>query len=271
MTAFQVGAIQVRVIRDGMLRLDPQRILGGQPESAWRDEVERDADGFVHLSVHCLVVRAAGKLAILDTGLGLSESSPSTPSVLGLRGQLMPELQRLGVGADDVDAVVLSHAHGDHIGGNVLGGRPAFTRARYHIGAADVLQYTGDGPAATPFHTEQIVVLSEREQLEPSDGEVEVLPGVRILPTPGHTPGHVCVGLTSAREHALYLGDLVHQPAQIAHPDWSPVFDWMPQMSARARQALLDRASADGALLLTAHFPYPGVGRATAGRWLGGA
>src|SRR5205814_119799 len=90
MSAFQVGAIRVQVIEDGMLRLDPQRLLGGQPESAWRDEVELDDGGLVRVSVHCLVVRLGDKLAVLDTGLGLSPDSPNTPSIVGGRGRLMP-------------------------------------------------------------------------------------------------------------------------------------------------------------------------------------
>ena len=270
MSSFQVGTIRVRVIQDGMLRLDPQRVLAGQPEEVWRDEVERDAGGMAQISVSCLVVESGGKVAVLDTGLGLSESSPSTPSVAGLRGRLMPELQALGIRPEQVDAVVVSHAHGDHLGGNVIDGRPAFPRARYHLGAADVLHYTGDGPAASPFHAEQILPLAEREQLEPNDGEVEVLPGVRILPTPGHTPGHVCVGLTSGAEHAIYLADLVHLPAQISHPEWSPIFDWMPDMSAKARQAMVERARRERTLLLSAHFPFPGVGR-VGERWVPGA
>jgi glyoxylase-like metal-dependent hydrolase (beta-lactamase superfamily II) len=271
MASFSVGSIQVEVVQDGMLRMPPSR-LWDEPLETWRHGASLDESGeLVQLSVHCLVVRSGGQIAVLDTGLGLSENSTSTPSVHGTRGQLPDELRRLGIAPEQVDAVVLSHGHGDHIGGNVSEGRPSFPRARYFMGAADFFHFTSDEfLMGSPFHAEQLLPLQEREQLELTDGEHEVLPGVRILPAPGHTPGHICVGLTSNGEHGLYLGDLVHQPIQIEQTEWSPTFDLMPQMSARSRRAVLDRARAERALVLTAHFPFPGVGRIAAG-WAPGA
>src|SRR5687768_11055131 len=119
MASFSVGAIQVEIIQDGMLRM-PLGRLWDEPLETWRHGASLDESGqLVQLSVHCLIVRSGGKIAVLDTGLGLSESSPSTPSVHGSRARLPGELGRLGITPEQVDAVVLSHGHGDHIGGNV--------------------------------------------------------------------------------------------------------------------------------------------------------
>lgn len=270
-SSFQVGAIRVHVIQDGMLRPDASHFFDAERVAALHALGGLDDQSKVRLSVHCLVVSSGDRLAILDTGLGLGDNSPSTPNIFGSRGRLLPELERLGVDPKQVDAVVLSHGHADHVGGNVAGGVPGFPRARYFIGAADFHHFTSDDVLSTmPFYAEQLQLLADRERLEPTDGELEVIPGVRILPTPGHTPGHIAVGLTSGGEHGLYVGDLLHHPIQVENPTWSPLFDWMPEMSARARQATLERARAERALVFTAHFAFPGVGR-LAERWVGGA
>src|SRR5438034_9317123 len=264
MASIQVGTIRVEVVQDGVMRDEPHNFFVGVPDEIWREEAPPEDDGLLQISVQCLLVQVGERVAVFDTGLGLSESSPETPGVFGKRGQLIPELARLGIRPERVDLVVLSHGHADHLGGNVgLDGQPAFPNARYLIGAGDLRHFTSaETLAEFPFYGEQLRPLIERRQVEPMEGEVEVLPGVRLLPAPGHTPGHQCVALTSGGQHALFVGDLMHQPAQVTHPDWYPVFDWMPSMSVPSRQRVLDRARAEGTLLLTAHFPYPGVGYA---------
>src|SRR5579884_3734455 len=249
--SFQVGAIQVQVIRDGALRLDAQRMFGEERAAVLREQGSLDEAGRFVIGVHCLLVRSGDRIAILDTGLGLSDASPSASNVFEARGQLLPELGRLG--------------------GVLHQGRPAFPRARYVLGAADFAHYTSpQAQAETSFHARQLVPLQEHGQLELAEGELEVLPGVRVLPAPGHTPGHLCVGLTSAGEFGLYVGDLVHHPIQVEHPDWSPTIDWLPALSAESRRAMLARARAERALVLTAHLPFPGAGRVAAG-WTPGA
>src|SRR5581483_7202452 len=182
-----------------------------------------------------------------DTGLGLDQRSPEFVSPSVKRSQLLPELRRLGVMPEQIDLVILSHGHADHLGGNVnpADRRPLFPRAQYVIGQADFRHFTSDEARARadgPFYTDQLVPLQEHGQLEPSDGEREVLPGVRLLPAPGHTPGHLCVAFTSGREQALFIGDLVHQTAQVLHPEWYPIFDWMPPMALQSRRRILEQA-----------------------------
>src|SRR5687768_787274 len=140
------------------------------------------------MGVQCLLVRSGERLALLDTGLGTDPRSPTTEIIVGERGLLMGELARLGVAPEDIDAVVLSHGHGDQLGGNVLAnGSAAFPRARYYLGAEDYEFFTtvtpGDIGAAgsSPFHRDQLVPLLEQDRLERTSGEVEVIPGVRIL------------------------------------------------------------------------------------------
>ncbi len=271
MNSFQVGSIQVQVIYDGLLREDPDWFFIDHPTHEWHAEAGVGPEGVNKLGVQCLLVRSGDKLALLDTGLGTDPASPASEWIVGERGLLMRELAQLGIGAEQIDAVVLTHGHSDHLGGNVLADNsPAFPRARYYLAASDYAHFTDEanigGPAGgSAFHVQQLAPLREQNRLELTDGEQEVIPGVRILPAPGHTPGHICVGIASGGEFGLFVGDLMHHPIQVSHPDWSPHFDWMPLMSAASRQTLLDRARAERSRVFTSHFPFPGVGHAAAG------
>jgi glyoxylase-like metal-dependent hydrolase (beta-lactamase superfamily II) len=268
--SFSVGAIRVEVIRDTTGRGNPADFFVGQPESAWRELVTLDDEGLVQIPIQCLLVRVGERLALLESGIGLDERSPEMAGVYGEHGRLVPELARLGVTPDQIDVVVLSHGHADHLGGSVDPAvqRPTFPRARYIISAADHRHFNSpEVRADSSFSGDQLNILEQHGQLEPNEGELEVLPGVRILPAPGHTPGHQCVGLTSGSEHALFIGDLVHQTAQVLHPEWYPIWDWMPTMAMESRRRVLDQARRDGSLVLSAHLPSPGVGH-IGDRWL---
>jgi glyoxylase-like metal-dependent hydrolase (beta-lactamase superfamily II) len=120
-------------------------------------------------------------------------------------------------------------------------------------------------PERPPFLDDVLPPLVEHKRLELAESEVEVAPGVRLITAPGHTPGHMCVALTSGSEMAVYTGDMFHHPAQIEHPEWSPLFDVLPEMSAETRRAMFERARRDGLLLFTAHLPTPGIARLPSG------
>jgi len=116
----------------------------------------------------------------------------------------------------------------------------------------------------------------ERRAIEPvpgprTIGEIvssqEIAPGVRLLPLPGHTPGHMGVAFTAGQQMAVYVGDLVHHPLQLEHPEWSPVFDSLPPLSRETRRQLVERARRERSLILSYHLPFPGIGRVDAGGW----
>jgi glyoxylase-like metal-dependent hydrolase (beta-lactamase superfamily II) len=122
-----------------------------------------------------------------------------------------------------------------------------------------------DLPERPPFLDDVLPPLVEHNRLELAESEVEVAPGVRLITAPGHTPGHMCVALTSHSEMAVYTGDMFHHPSQIEHPEWSPLFDVLPELSAETRRAMFERARREGFPLLTAHLPTPGIARLPAG------
>jgi glyoxylase-like metal-dependent hydrolase (beta-lactamase superfamily II) len=154
---------------------------------------------------------------------------------------------------------VLSHAHPDHIGGTIdFGGDepvPAFPRARYSMAGAEWRFWRSDeAPAGmVPAVRPRLDALERTDRLELIDGELEVLPGLRLLPASGHTPGHLALAITSGREGALYLGDALVHESQFAHPDLDAVVDTLPGVTGRTRRRLLEQAVREGRSVVAFH------------------
>ena len=271
MATLRIGALEATTVSDGRVAIPQARMLGPEQPEEWRRLVDLDPHGEIPFWVNCLLVRAGERLILLDTGSG--RDAPLFGERYGRAcGRLLESLRELGVGPADVDAVVVSHAHGDHVGGATErrgdGYGPTFPNARYWLWKGEWEHWTApEGLSEAPFVAQKLPPLAEHGQLELVDGEVEVAPGVRLIAAPGHTPGHICVSLTAGAEMAIYTGDLLHHPAQFEHPEWSGAFDALPLLSAQSRRRILDEARRTGSLLLTAHLPIPGIARPIAGGW----
>ena len=266
MTTMRIGALEVAVVPDGGLWLDPARVFGRVDEAAWRPVAGLDEHGTIPVGVNCVLVRSGERRILLDTGGGASLAAERGQQC----GQVLQSLAALGTTPEDIDTVVISHAHWDHAGGASVrnGDRwvPTFPRASYWLWRAEWEYWMQpDLAERPPFLDDVLPPLVEHRRLELADSEVEVAPGVRLITAPGHTPGHVCVALTSGSEMAVYTGDMFHHPAQIEHPEWSPLFDVLPELSAETRRAMFERARREGFPLLTAHLPTPGIARLPAG------
>jgi glyoxylase-like metal-dependent hydrolase (beta-lactamase superfamily II) len=246
----------------------PEAIAGKNTE--WRQRMETQ-DERLHLSVNCVVLRVGERVILLDTGTGRDDQA-MLDRLGGDCGYLMDNLRQLGISASDINSVVISHAHGDHIGGSTVpdeqGVKPTFDRARYWMGQAEWDHWTQpDILAERPALKRKLPPLRAHQVLELADAEFDIAPGVRLIPAPGHTPGHLCVAITSGSEMAIYTGDLVHHVAQLEHTDWSPSVDLLPAMSAASRRHILERAVREKAVLLTAHLPSPGIAVHDASGW----
>jgi len=255
----RLGSLVLQPVSDGILRLDPASIFVEAPQEAWQPHVQLDADGRVAVGLTCLLVQAGDRRLLIDTGFG---ARPDNPAV----GHLAEGLAALGLSAADIYVVVISHPHGDHIGGATAGvgedARVTFPSARYWLSRTDWDHFTqADVLAQRAGLDDKLLPLAKAERLDLADGEQEISPGVRLLPLPGHTPGHMGVAFTSGQEMAVYVGDLVHHPLQIDHPDWCPTFDALPPLSRETRRKLVERARREHALVLSYHFPFPGIGR----------
>ena len=267
-----IGDIDVRILRDGADRVPPEMILvGAQPEEIAR-VVRGHVDGDGQLPVACngVLIRSAGRLVLVDAGYGRLAESESTG------GGLQDSLRRLGVEPTAIDDVVISHAHADHIGGLTEPGAdgrqvPIYTAARHWFWRDEWSYWTSERTLASmptfladPAR-ETLPPLADRGLVELATAEREVAPGVRIVPAPGHTPGHVIVAIESAGETAAYVGDTIFHAVNVLAPDRGCVFDVDSTTAAVTRRRILDAASRDGSLILAAHLGSPGRVEATGG------
>ena len=230
-------------------------------EAAWapyRDQLT--PDGQVLLNFACYAIRADGRTVLVDTGWGP-----------GYQGRLLDELAAAGVPLDEIETVVFTHLHGDHIGWNLVadGGppRPRFPRARYLVPEADWRHYRSQ-PQPPALFREQILPLADLGVKDLIGGDHVLSPSVTTIATPGHTPGHLSVAITSGGEHGFVLGDVAITPIEAHETDWINRFDWDATLARRTRHTVLDRLERERALVGASHFPRPGLGRfvRTAGR-----
>ena len=261
----RIGSLILQPVSDGaILQMDPANVFRDAAPEEWEPYVQRNANGNIELALTCLLVRVGDRRILVDTGYG---PQPGRPEV----GQLASSLGDVGVSAEEIDTVVISHPHGDHIGGAVggtgEGARPTYPEARYWLGKADWEHFSEPDMLTRANLADKLPPLRKVDRLDLADGEQEIAPGVRLLPLPGHTPGHMGVAFTSGQETAVYVGDLVHHPLQIEHPDWSPVFDSLPPLSRETRRKVVERARREGSLILSYHLPFPGIGRVRSQGW----
>jgi len=234
------------------------------PQAAWEPYRERYPQMFVdaetlHEYVACYLLRSDGHTLLIDTGLG--------PLGLGRRGALLDELQRAGVQPADVDTVFLTHLHADHVGWNLPPeGTPTFPRARYLVHQAEwEARAQHDTHAQTlgfaPFIDRTVAPLADLGILDLLPGERTLTSEVVALPTPGHSPGHMSLLISSDRERALITGDALIHPAQVTEPPWSSVLDMNGSAATATREQLLSRLDDAGLTMAGCHFPSPGYGR----------
>ena len=209
------------------------------------------------LAFRVYVVEAAGRLVLVDAG-----AASDTP----LRSSWAPEgvhlverlVDELGIGADLVTDVVLTHLHGDHAAGSIdRDGRPAFPHATYHVQARELDAVRAAGDDGLPWQ-HLLGPLTEADQLHSCTGAVDLVTrrdgaSVRLEPTPGHTPGHQSVVVSSADDHVVLAGDVFTHALQVVEPTSRYVFDQDSDAAVRTRVALLGSARSLGARLGTAH------------------
>jgi len=242
------------------------------PEEFARTRVSQDehfvnvAAGTLIMSFHSLVVRTPRGTLLVDTCVGNHKDRPMIPE---WHRQEFPYLERLGAAGlapDDIDYVCCTHLHGDHVGWNTQldDGRwvPTFRNARYVMAAAEVNYWERlhkDEPDNMYWRTWQDSVLPviEAGLVDRVASDHEILPGIRLSPAPGHTPGNVVIELEERGKRAVMSGDVVHHPVQIERPDWSSQFDGDPDMARVTRRSLLERIADTDTDLLGAHFAGP--------------
>jgi len=199
---------------------------------------------------------------LVDTGAG--SLAPTT-------GKLIPNLQAEGISAEDIDTVILTHGHPDHIGGNIdEEGKPAFPNARY-VMLKDEWDYWTSEPDLSPLkideHIKQIILECPRKNLPPIQSQLdliehegEIVTGIYAIATPGHTPGHMALSISSGGKKLLCISDTALHPINLEQPDWCAAVDINPEQIVTTKRTLFYRAAVEKTLVHAFHFPFPGLG-----------
>ncbi|MFK0294029.1 MBL fold metallo-hydrolase [Streptomyces sp. NPDC090442] len=238
-------------------------------EHDWLRPDFADEDGILRLSTHSFALTVGGLRVLIDTGIGNGKTR-ANPAWHDLHTDYLERLTAAGFAPESVDLVILTHLHADHVGWNTRaqGGTwvPTFPNARYVVSRAEREFWAGyamDEPRRQMFR-DSVLPVEEAGLLDlvdvPPQG-VEVATGLRLLPTPGHTPGHVAVEISSQGATALVTGDCTHHPVQFADPAIGSCVDIDPAEALATRRALFTALAGNETLVLGTHFPPPTAGR----------
>lgn len=264
MEQLRFGSITVDALTDGEIACPLVQMFGEVDAELFR--VHGGLTEAEHLSalLTTFVIRTAGKLVLVDTGMGPDIAPLARFGFTGAVGGLPDSLAEARVDPASVDAVVSTHLHSDHIGWNTVDEngkrRPMFPNARYVVTRTEwEHRSTVAGPKVTAHSLDP---LEASGQLTLADDGYEVAPGVSLFATPGHTPGHTSVLVMGGNgEGGIITGDAAHHPAEMENPDLSPLYDSDPVQSAVSRRALVERAEAEGLVVMGGHFPAPTAGK----------
>ena len=260
----RIGSVEIVHLSDGILEFDLCNFFPTIPEAEWQPYEAHLHDHRVRFNLGSYLIRSDGRTILVDTGLGPKPAD--TPSAAW--GELLHDLAAKGVRPEDVDAVVMTHLHRDHVGWNLSShnGRyvPTFPRAKYWMSRKD--WDTSHDPEFQPNRYPNaptcVWPLEQLGLIEFMDGEHTITRELTAVPTPGHTPGHVSILVTSQNERALVLGDAAHSPVQlIDQPDWVSRADMDPDLTRQTRKALRERLEREKILVAAGHFAAPGFGR----------
>jgi glyoxylase-like metal-dependent hydrolase (beta-lactamase superfamily II) len=259
----RVGNVEIMALSDGLLEFDLCNFFPTIPEEQWGPYEQHLHDHRVRFNLGSYLIRSDGRTILVDTGLGPRPAD--TPDVPW--GELMRDFQAHGVRPEQVDMVVMTHLHRDHVGWNLMreGERwvPTFPNARYWVSPRDweACHQPDVQPTRFPNAPSCVWPLADLGLVEFMRDEHPLTRDLAAVPTPGHTPGHMCLLITSGGERALVLGDAAHSPVQLEQPDWVSRADMDPDLTRQTRRALIERLEREQILVAAGHFPAPGFGR----------
>ncbi|RMF78319.1 MAG: MBL fold metallo-hydrolase [Chloroflexi bacterium] len=260
-----VGSFECVVISDGGFNFPPPAFGTNAPEGSVEQILTRNQLPTTHVAVqlHCLLVNTGQNLVLIDTGLG-----PNVfPGDHAVSGRLLATLAYLGINREEIDTVIFTHGHPDHVGGASSGGAPNFPHAQHYISQTDWDFWSvHPGNIDDPFLDFMLTVGQNnlqplRNQIQLITQETEIVPGIRMINAPGHTMGHMGVLIASGDDRLLHIADTVVQYiVALENPDWHLAADMDPDLAVQTRRKLLSRASGEGIRVFGDHFPFPGIG-----------
>lgn len=261
---FMVGSLEVTMINDGKFQRPLEAAFVRNAELA--DVQAALADAFqptdtLTIPITTTVINTGDRLVLIDAGTG-GLLAPTA-------GRWMANFRAAGYAPEQVDAVIVSHFHGDHIQGiRAQDGQPVFRNASLHVSEPEWAFWMDDGqmsraPEAmqNAFKGVRRVFAPVAKDVQQYSGEMELVPGIRALPAPGHTPGHSAFLLSSGADSLLVWSDTTNKPELfVRNPDWHAVFDMDGAQAAATRKRLLDMAASERLRVAGYHFPFPANG-----------
>jgi glyoxylase-like metal-dependent hydrolase (beta-lactamase superfamily II) len=271
---FKIGAFECAVVSDGTLTYEPPTFpppttllfANAQKEELAQTLHRHNIDPEKWMKwvspYLCLVINTGENIVLVDTGAdGLG---PDT-------GKLSKNLKSNGISPENIDTVILTHGHPDHIGGNTTsGGKPAFPDAHFVMWKEE-WDFWNSGEAELRLgHGKEVLLDCAHRNLPPIQGQVdlieheeEIVPGIHAIAAPGHTPGHMALSIFSGGEKILCVSDAFLHPIHVEQPEWHAVVDFDPVQVAETRRRLLGMATREKALVFAFHFAFPGLGFVT--------
>ena len=257
----KLGDWSFRTFHDGRFKLDGGAMFGVVPKVFWEQHHPADEHNRIELSLRCLLAETMDRRILVDTGIGdrWDEKKAKVFALERRPNQLVAELAEAGITRESITDVILTHLHFDHAGGAVRatadGLEPTFPRARHWVQQRhwDWAHSPSERDRAS-FRSEDFALLKNADRLELVDGGKEIMPGVRVTPISGHTPGQQMVEFHTGAGVLVYCGDLIPFMSQL-HVPWIMGFDLNPLLTVTEKKQFLTRAVEDGYILVFEHDP----------------
>jgi glyoxylase-like metal-dependent hydrolase (beta-lactamase superfamily II) len=256
-----IGNVSILSVQDTPLSGSRPFMFPDVQEEQWAGwEHYFNPRGNLRMNVGSYIVRSEGKTVIVDTGLG-DKPREGYPT-----GGLLGNLAAAGLKPEEIDIVLITHLHIDHVGWNTVRKGdaliPTFSRARYLIARTEWDYFTAPEQAEKlEYIQDSVLPLKDTGQLDLVEQTHAVTGELTLVPSPGHTPGHVCLAIVSGAERGMIIGDMAHHPVQMTETEWSVAFDLNPRQAAETRARIVEQLERDGSTVIGGHFPSPGIGR----------
>jgi glyoxylase-like metal-dependent hydrolase (beta-lactamase superfamily II) len=217
-------------------------------------------EGRLKMSIHALLVETPSRRIVVDTGLGNDKEGRSVPTWNNRKAPFLEVMTAAGFPPDSIDTVLCTHLHVDHVGWNTrLQGRqwlPTFEKARYVFGRREYEHWRDHSlePDKAAVFQDSVQPIMDAGKADLVESDARICDEISLIPTPGHSPGHMSVHIRSQGEEGLLCGDVAHHPCQMVHLDWSSTADSDPVQSAATRGDLFSRFADRPVLVIGGHF-----------------
>ena len=266
---WQIGDVTVtRVVEieatGGMSRVIPDAKRERLQEIPWMYPHFADENGRMRGAIHALIVETPDRTIMVDTCVG-NDKERGNPAWNQLQTEFLGDMEKAGYVLDVIDTVLCTHLHIDHVGWNTMlvDGKwgPTFPKARYLIGQVEFAHWQADTDEdQVAVMTDSVLPVFDADLVDLVETNHKISDEISLIPTVGHTPGHVSVMIKSNGEEAMITGDFIHHPCQFAHPEWSSSFDTDPVQSAQTRREIFDKYADTPTLIIGTHFATPTAG-----------